>query len=152
MPGRAAAVACAVVGLVVLLPALRLDARVLAHPVSGPYPGLDQEQYVTGSGVVWPRVAKALRRRAPAGRVVILSPKADTNILHALLGYGSRFIFVKGTSPLASQARFSLTDSLDPFVDPQAQAKTDLGHLVPVERFFRIGRSGAVTLYERPGR
>jgi 4-amino-4-deoxy-L-arabinose transferase-like glycosyltransferase len=150
MPRPAAAVACAVVGLVVLLPALRLDARVLAHPVTAPYPGLDTDQYVTGSGVVWPRVAKALRRRAPAGRVVILSPKADTNILHALLGYGSRFVFVKGASPSARQARFSLTDSLDPFVDPEAISLARQGHFVPVERFYRTGRSGVVTLYERP--
>ena len=42
-----------------LAPALRLDARVLAHPDTARYPGMDDLQYVTGTGggSVWPAMA-----------------------------------------------------------------------------------------------
>ncbi len=44
-------VALAALGVTLLLaPALRLDARVLAHPDTARYPGLDDLQYVTGTG------------------------------------------------------------------------------------------------------
>jgi 4-amino-4-deoxy-L-arabinose transferase-like glycosyltransferase len=65
--GRAAAV----VGLVAaLVPALRLDARVLAHPDTARYPGIDDEQYVTGmyAGTGWPALASQLERHAGQAR------------------------------------------------------------------------------------
>src|SRR5437588_11248651 len=53
---RTPLVATAALGVLLLIPALRFDASVLAHPSNSHYPGTDDGQYVTGStaGTVWP--------------------------------------------------------------------------------------------------
>ena len=65
MPARWAAVVCVVVGLLLLAPALRLDLRILHHPATARYPGLDDLQYVRGPA--GHRLA-AHGRRDPAAR------------------------------------------------------------------------------------
>jgi hypothetical protein len=55
--------------LLLFLPALAFDVRVVADPATARYPGLDDEQYVRGwtSGHPWPPLAEEVRERA-AGR------------------------------------------------------------------------------------
>ena len=152
LPRRAAVAVCVVAGLLVFAQALRLDARVLAHPDTGPYPGLDQEQYVEQGGTVWPPATEAIRRRAAGRRVVILGLTSIPDTLRLMLGPGDeRYVFVYGNSPLASRADFAIVDRSNPFVDEQAQSLIDRGEFVPVQRFRRPAGTQDVVLYERRG-
>jgi hypothetical protein len=83
----AAAIACAAATAVVLAPAVVLDGRVLAHPATADYPGLDYWQYVAGwpAGGPWDRSADLLRERTGGRGAVTLVP-GDYGILRQLLG------------------------------------------------------------------
>jgi 4-amino-4-deoxy-L-arabinose transferase-like glycosyltransferase len=144
-------IALAVVAVsLVLAPALRLDARVLAHPASTRYPGLDDLQYVTGTGggTVWPGMADIIKRDARGKRVVILSPSAYTQVLEMLLGPTPRYVTVLGTAPEARQAQFAVTDEI-PFLDATAAKLVHDLHFVPVWRYQRPRGGAVATLYER---
>ncbi len=137
----------AVAVVLLLIPALRFDGQVLSNPTTAHYPGLDEVQYVTGSGNVWPKVAAVIRRGAVGSRVVILNPAASVAILQILLGSG-RYVFVGANSPLASRAQFGLYDNLDPFADLHGVfLMRQL--LRPIGQFARPRGGGVVTVYGR---
>jgi 4-amino-4-deoxy-L-arabinose transferase-like glycosyltransferase len=148
--GSTVASVVAVGGL--LAPALLFDARVLARPGTASYPGVDDLQYVTGTGggSVWPGVAEKIRQRGKGRRVVVVTPRAYAQVVEMLLGPDPRFVFVSGRSPLARRAQFSIEDEI-PFFDPEAAAVAKEGKFVPIARFKRPGGGAEVTLYERPG-
>jgi 4-amino-4-deoxy-L-arabinose transferase-like glycosyltransferase len=151
MPARRAAVACVLTGLLLLAPALRLDLRILAHPDTARYPGLDDLQYVTGTGggTVWPPMADLIRSRARGDRVYILSPTAYTQVLEMLLGPSPRYVTVDGLSPLASRAQFAVNDEI-PFLDGTAAAVVEKEQFVPIQRFTRPRGGATATLLQRP--
>jgi hypothetical protein len=153
LPARAAVPAVLAAAALLLAPALRFDARVLADPATTHYPTNDDWQYVTGDGggAVWPAVADAIRRHGSGRRVVILHPQANVDILRFLLGPDSRYEFVQGSSPLASRAQLAVYDET-PFVDRLAVDMTERLGLVPVQRFRRPRGGATVTLYARPAR
>jgi 4-amino-4-deoxy-L-arabinose transferase-like glycosyltransferase len=147
-------VGIAVAGVAVILllaPALRLDARVLAHPASARYPGLDDLQYVTGTGggTVWPGMADVIRRDARGKRVYILSPTAYTQVLLMLLGPDPRYVTVLGTSPEARHAQFAVSDEI-PFLDATAAKVMQRQHFKPVWSYQRPRGGATATLSERP--
>jgi 4-amino-4-deoxy-L-arabinose transferase-like glycosyltransferase len=150
LPTRVGFAVAALALLLLLLPALRLDWRVLAHPVSAKYPGKDDQQYVTGTGggSPWPGVRDELRRRARGPQVVILHPNANPERVELLLGLDPRYVFVRGDSPLARRAQFALTDRSAPgFVDQQSlDLMRELG-MRPIARFPRPRGGVVVTLY-----
>jgi 4-amino-4-deoxy-L-arabinose transferase-like glycosyltransferase len=150
LPRRAAVAVSVVAGVLVFAQALRLDARVLAHPDTGPYPGLDQEQYVEQGGTVWPPAVEAIRSRARGPRVVILGLTSIPDTLRLMLGPSNeRYVFVYGESPLAARAQLALVDRSNPFVDARAERLVREGRFVPVRRFRRPAGSQDVVLYER---
>ena len=153
LPGRAGALAIAAAALLLLLPGLRLDARVLADPATARYPSRDDEQYVTGTtgGAVWPGVADAIRRRASGSEVVVLHPAADDNVLQFLLGADSPYVFAQGGTRLAPRAQLAVYDqNTGPFVDVLAHRLSQRRGFVPLERFERPRDGAVVTLYGRP--
>jgi hypothetical protein len=137
--------------LVLMAPALRLDARVLAHPASTHYPGLDDVQYVTGTGggTVWPGMADVIRRDARGRRVYILSPTAYTQVLLMLLGPDPRYVSVSGRAPEARLAQFAVSDEI-PFLDASAAELMRKLNFKPVWRYPRPRGGATATLYERP--
>jgi 4-amino-4-deoxy-L-arabinose transferase-like glycosyltransferase len=144
---RAATAAIVVVGAVALSQALVLDARLLAHPDTGPYPGLDQTQYVRLGGHPWEPAAAVVRDSARGDRVVILSLTSRPDTLEMLLGPSDRYVFVTGSSPLAEQAQFAVFDHSNPFIDIQAKGVLDRSGLRPVATFGRPDGGPDVTLY-----
>jgi 4-amino-4-deoxy-L-arabinose transferase-like glycosyltransferase len=144
---RAATAAIVVVGAVALSQALVLDARVLAHPDTGPYPGLDQTQYVRLGGHPWEPAAALIRGSAHGDRVVILSLASRPDTLEMLLGPSDRYVFVGGASPLAEQAQFAVFDHSNPFVDIKADQVLKASSLRPVATFGRPDGGPDVTLY-----
>jgi 4-amino-4-deoxy-L-arabinose transferase-like glycosyltransferase len=152
LPPRVGVAVAALAVLLLLLPAVRLDWRVLAHPVSAEYPGKDDEQYVTGTGggSPWPGVRDELRRRARGSQVVVLHPNANPERVQLLLGPDSRYVFPRGDSPLARRAQFAITDrAAQPFVDEQALAQMRELGMRPIARFPRPRGGVVVTLYGR---
>jgi hypothetical protein len=120
IPHNTAVVTAAATTIALLLPALRFDARVLAHPATTRYPSLDDWQYVTGvpAGSPWPGLADAIRRFAAGQRVVIATPvsiiyenRFDPVIPELLLDNNPRYLFVESSSPLAREAKLAVTDS-----------------------------------------
>ena len=144
---RAATAAIVVVGTLVLAQALVLDARLLAHPDTGPYPGLDQAQYVSGGGHPWEPAAHLIQDTARGSRVVILSLASRPDTLEMLLGPSDRYVFVTGTSPLAGQAQFAVFDHSNPFIDLKADQVLKASGLKPVATFGRPDGGPDVTLY-----
>jgi 4-amino-4-deoxy-L-arabinose transferase-like glycosyltransferase len=123
LPHNSAAVAVAATAIALLLPALRFDARVLAHPATTRYPSLDDWQYVTGvpAGSPWPSLADAIHRFAAGQRVVVATPvsvsyenRFDPAITELLLDNNPRYVFVESSSPLAREAKLAVTDSARP--------------------------------------
>jgi 4-amino-4-deoxy-L-arabinose transferase-like glycosyltransferase len=154
LPPRIAVPAIVVGVLILLAPAFRLDARVLADPATAKYPGRDDWQYVTGApaGSQWPAVADAIRRFAAGRRVVVISPTVDPSIARLLLGDDSRYAFVSGDSPLAPQARLALTEERPLLVDAKAVAVMQQGHPRVIARFPRPRGGDVIELSElRPG-
>jgi hypothetical protein len=137
--------------LLLMAPALRLDARVLAHPASTHYPGLDDVQYVTGTGggTVWPGMADVIRRDARGRRVYILSPTAYTQVLLMLLGPDPRYVSVSGRAPEARLAQFAVSDEI-PFLDASAAELMRKLNFKPVWRYPRPRGGATATLFERP--
>jgi len=144
---------CAVgaVFLLLALPALAFDVRVLSHPVTTRYPGLDDQQYATSWSSAEPAhiVAPAIRERSPAGGVVTIATVGTLPApLDLLLNPGrakpdARFAFVVGdeSATVPPQARFAVVD-----------------HDYPVPRGFRrvlsVGRprdGDVMSLFERRG-
>jgi 4-amino-4-deoxy-L-arabinose transferase-like glycosyltransferase len=151
VPGRAGLALTALAALLVLLPALRLDWRLLAHPATAHYPGLD-EKYVSGTagGAPWPVFADEIRRRAPRGEVRIVDVGNNATVVRLKLGLDSRFVFVSRTPPEVARARFAITDELPgPFVNRELLAT--VRRQFTLVREFRRPHDGAVArLYERP--
>ena len=151
VPGRAGLALAAVAALLVLLPALRLDWRLIAHPATADYPGLDQK-YVSGTagGAPWPVFADEIRRRAPRGRVGIVDAGNNATVVRLMLGLDSRYVFVSRTPPEVARARFAITDELPgPFVNQELLAT--IRQQFELVREFRRPHDGAVArLYERP--
>jgi hypothetical protein len=147
--GRLAAVVVTCGLLLVMLPALRLDARVLADPAHTHYPGVDDAQFVTGisAGSIWPDVAGELRRRSGGRRVVVLRYAALTEVLDLMLD--NRFRFVDSDEPDAGRARFIVRD-VGPFADPRAESLIRRARFRIVRRFQRPRGGATVILYERP--
>lgn len=152
-PGVAAAVA---VGVLIMLPALLLDARLLAHPRVARYPGLDDLQYVTGvpAGGGWPSVAEAIRRRSGGRPTVILVAEADPNVIRFLLSAnpdsrGNPYTVVLPSDSRFAQSRFAIVDQL-PFVDEGALRFIARERFAVVGRFPRPRGGAVITLYERP--
>jgi 4-amino-4-deoxy-L-arabinose transferase-like glycosyltransferase len=153
IPQRAVAgltVAAGVLALLVL-PGL-LDGRVLRHPATASYPGLDDLQYVTGpeAGLPWPTVAALLRRRGGPGRTIVATDAADADVVQLLLGHSPRFVFVDGGQPLARQAQFALKDEL-PFPNPPADRLIRDGGFRLLARLARPRDGAVVLMFERSG-
>lgn len=148
---RVAAVACTVVVALLLLPALLLDGRVLAHPATARYPGADDLQYVTGTGAgsVWPGVARSIRAHARGHTVYILVTRSYSQVLEFLLDHDHSYHFVSGKSVHAREAQFSLDDEI-PFYDPDSAKITRDAHFVTVASFPRPRGGATLTLSERP--
>jgi 4-amino-4-deoxy-L-arabinose transferase-like glycosyltransferase len=147
-------VCTAVVGLL-LLPTFIFDGRVLAHPVTARYPGLDDLQYVTGipAGGAWPSVVRAIRRRGVGRRVVVFVAQADPNVIRFLLSSDpqsprSRYDVVVYGNPLVADAQFAVVDQL-PFVNQPALRFIARHDFVVMGRYARPRGGPAVTLYER---
>ncbi|MEA2362697.1 MAG: hypothetical protein QOD71_1842 [Thermoleophilaceae bacterium] len=162
LPRRAAAIACSVGAALLLAPALILDARVLAHPATARYPGLDYWQYVAGwpAGGPWRGATDLIRRRATGQQVVILVPGAY-NVLRQSLGDDGRYVLTDSRSPLAARARFGLFDTAKFPVDPTGfDRQLARLHFTRIARFQRPrgpcsgprepSCGGSVVVYERP--
>jgi hypothetical protein len=132
----AAVLACSAAAALVLAPALILDGRVLAHPDTARYPGIDYWQYVAGwpAGGPWEDAADLIRRRAAGDRVVILTP-GSYGVLTQLLGDSRRYVFADTSSPLARSARFGLFDTAGFPVDPK-----DFGAQLARRDFTQVAR------------
>jgi 4-amino-4-deoxy-L-arabinose transferase-like glycosyltransferase len=85
--GGPALVAAALLTALVVGPALVFDVRVLANPGTATYPGVDDEQYVTGwaSGGPWPLVARDLRRVHAGEPATVLMAEPVSDALRLLL-------------------------------------------------------------------
>jgi 4-amino-4-deoxy-L-arabinose transferase-like glycosyltransferase len=151
-PPRAAA-ALTAAGVLALAQAVLLDARVLNDPVAAHYPGLDEWQYVTGTGggEPWPKLERDMLRRAGDGQVIVITPTTDGNVIHLMLYDNPRFVFVKGTDPRAQTADFAITDE-NPLPDFQALAILRNGHYKRIGRYQRPYGGKVVKLYEREPR
>ncbi len=110
LPRRAALATCAVAGVLLLVPAIVLDSRVLAHPDTARYPGLDYWQYVAGwpAGGPWDKAADLIKSRASGRPVVIATPRGRYTVLAEILG--DRYVWVPIDSPLAARAQFGVYD------------------------------------------
>lgn len=150
VPGRLAGPLVAVGVALLLAPVLRLDARVLAHPASAPYPGADEVQYVTGpqAGSPWAAVAGAIRRGAGGRHVIVALDSADADVVKGLLRHSPRYTFVDGSTTAARAAQFLLRDEL-PFPDPAANRLLADGGFQLIERLPRPDGGAVVSLYER---
>ena len=148
-PPRAAA-ALAVAGALALAQAVALDARVLNDPVAVQYPGLDEWQYVTGTGggEPWPKLEREMLRRAGPGEVDVITPTTDGNVIHLMLYDQPRFVFVKGTDPRAKTADFAITDE-NPLPDSESLAILRKGPYKTVGVYQRPHGGKTVKLYER---
>jgi 4-amino-4-deoxy-L-arabinose transferase-like glycosyltransferase len=151
LPARWALPATAIVSFVLLIPALLLDARVLAHPASTRYPGLDDLQYVTGTGggTPWPAMADEIRARARGKTVYMLAPTAYTQVLEMLLGPSTRYQAVLGTDPRAEKAQFAVVDQI-PFLDATASRVSHNRGFKPILRYQRPRGGAVATLFEAP--
>jgi 4-amino-4-deoxy-L-arabinose transferase-like glycosyltransferase len=152
LPGpRGVALAAALLALL-LVPALRFDVRVLDDPATTRYPGLDDVQYVTGTGggTVWPPIAREIERRARGPQVVVISPRAYTQVLEMVLGPDPRYRFVPGSSPLARQAQFVVDDEI-PFLDGDAATIMRELDFRPVAHFARPRGGKVARLLVRGG-
>ncbi|MBN1528781.1 MAG: glycosyltransferase family 39 protein [Thermoleophilaceae bacterium] len=151
LPGPRGVALAAVLLLLLLAPALRFDLRVLANPDTARYPGLDDVQYVTGTGggTVWPPIAREMERRARGPEVVVISPRAYTQVLEMLLGPNPRYRFVPGHSPLARRAQFVVDDEI-PFLDGDAAAIMRELHFESVAEFARPRGGKVARLMVRP--
>jgi Dolichyl-phosphate-mannose-protein mannosyltransferase len=154
--------------ILALVPAVVLDARVLADPSSVRYPSLDDWQYVTGkpAGSPWPHVAALIRQRAVGSRVVILTPNADPTVVRELLGFNPRYVFSYGSWRDGPSAQFIYTEASGGRFGAGGMEIAQREHFVPIGRFVRprpcdsptphfgtpCPRGGeAVLVYERPG-
>jgi 4-amino-4-deoxy-L-arabinose transferase-like glycosyltransferase len=144
---RVAAAVTAAVALLALSQALVLDARLLAHPDTGPYPGLDQDQYVKLGGHPWEPAADLVERSAHGDPVIILSLTTTPDTLEMLLGPDDRYVFVTGDSPLAERAQLAVFDRTNPFLDLKAQQVLKRSGLHPVATLGRPDDGPGVTLY-----
>jgi 4-amino-4-deoxy-L-arabinose transferase-like glycosyltransferase len=149
--GRAGPALVAVAALLVLLPALRLDWRLLAHPDTAKYPGLDQK-YVSGTagGAPWPVFVDEIRKRAaPTGEVRIVDAGNNATVVRLQLGLDSRYVFVKRTPQDVARADFAITDDLpEPFINHQLIDQ--IGREYELVKEFPRPRGGAVArLYQR---
>lgn len=154
---RVLAVLGTVLAAALLAPALWFDARVLAHPRTARYPGLDDVQYVTGvpAGGAWPEVVTAIRRHSPAGPVVVLAAQADPHIVRFLLSSDprapdNRYHVVTPEQPRAAWARFAIVDEL-PFRNLPALRLIAKHGFAVIGRYPRPRGGPVVTLYERAG-
>jgi 4-amino-4-deoxy-L-arabinose transferase-like glycosyltransferase len=146
---------CTVLAGLLLLPTLLFDVRVLGHPVTARYPGLDDLQYVTGvpAGGAWPQLVKAIRRHSTGRRVVVLAAQADPNVVRFLLSPDpqsprNRYFVVVPSEPLASKAQFAIVDQL-PFANPPALRFIAQHHFAVVGRYPRPRGGPTITLYQR---
>jgi hypothetical protein len=155
----AAALVCSAVLAAGLAPAAILDARVLAHPETASYPGLDYWQYVAGwpAGGPWGHAADEIHERSTDRPVVVLVP-GNYGILSELLGDG--YALVDKRSPLAARARFGVYDTAGFPVDPKGfGAELARRHFIRIARFARPpgpcegprepACGGAVLVFER---
>jgi 4-amino-4-deoxy-L-arabinose transferase-like glycosyltransferase len=162
LPPRAALAACAAGAALALAPAVVLDARVLAHPATARYPGLDYWQYVAGwpAGGPWRGATDLIRRRGEGPQVVVLTPGAY-DILRQSLGEGGRYVLVTEDSPLASRAQFGLFDTAGFPVDPKGfEAELTRRGFARIARFDRPSGpcseprepdcGGSVVVFQRP--
>jgi 4-amino-4-deoxy-L-arabinose transferase-like glycosyltransferase len=136
LPGRWAALAGTAAAALVLAPGLALDVRVLAHPATARYPGLDYWQYVAGwpAGGPWRRTADLLRRRATGSRVVLLAP-GPYRVLRQALGASDRYVFARPDSTLARRAQFGLFDEARLPIDPKG-----FDHELTARGFVQVAR------------
>jgi 4-amino-4-deoxy-L-arabinose transferase-like glycosyltransferase len=149
LPAPLALPVTAAVASVLLAPALLLDSRVLAHPASTRYPGLDDLQYVTGTGggTPWPSMAEEIRTRARGRTVYMLAPTGYTQVVEMLLGPSSRYQVVLGTDPRAEQAQFAIVDQI-PFLDATASRVAHDRGFMPILRYQRPRGGATATLFE----
>jgi uncharacterized protein YgbK (DUF1537 family) len=98
-------------------------------------------------GHPWEPAAALIRGSAHGDRVVILSLASRPDTLEMLLGPSDRYVFVTGSSPLATQAQFAVFDHSNPFVDVKADQVLKASSLKPVATFGRPDGGPDVTLY-----
>jgi 4-amino-4-deoxy-L-arabinose transferase-like glycosyltransferase len=136
----AAAIGCSAASALLLAPALVLDSRVLAHPATAAYPGLDYWQYVAGpgSGSPWPAVVHTLRQRGIGRKIVVLTP-GFYPILTFLLAHDHRYVVVDATtsSAPASRAQFLVNDAIP---DLSGATNDQLPPQLAKQHFVAIGR------------
>jgi 4-amino-4-deoxy-L-arabinose transferase-like glycosyltransferase len=148
LPQRFLAIA---LGLVVLVPAFVLDARVLANPSTAPYPGLSRAEYATGwaAGTGWRPLADELERRARSGPIVVASYGGLSEALPLLLRHDTGIEIVRGedggTGPEAT-ADYVIENGSNGTGLPQ---DTGFGVLRPVWTFRRPVAGIPIVLYRR---
>lgn len=82
-------------------PALVFDTRVLAHPDTTRYPGIDDEQYVRSGAALPPykKVVRELRRLAAPGEVTVALGDFTSDYLPLELRNDSNVAFVRAENP-----------------------------------------------------
>ncbi|MDX6563300.1 MAG: Dolichyl-phosphate-mannose-protein mannosyltransferase [Gaiellales bacterium] len=157
-PRLARGLACAL-ALAALVPAASFETSVLAHPAHAPYPGFDEQQYVTGHGALSPltALAREIERRGgpypvridagPYPRKVYsdIGPWGLDLLLNgATVGARRRFdVIARGTSAQRAAARYLVSDGERGDAPPQPGYRLIL-------RIQRPERGAVLRLYERP--
>jgi 4-amino-4-deoxy-L-arabinose transferase-like glycosyltransferase len=171
---RTAAIGWTAGAALLLAPALIFDGRVLADPVLGPYPGVDNWQYVTGwpAGSDWQGAADVIRHRGTGRQVVILTPLTPVpsgrmSMLELLFWHEGRYVFASGKSALAgsalaTRAQFVITGGYGPS-DLSTVLGTDRQALQAQRQFVLVSSialpkgscagypcGGSLNVYQRP--
>jgi hypothetical protein len=103
---RLAAAALPVLVAALLLQAVVFDGRLAADPASVTYPGLDDEQFVTGwpAGTGVEAVGRELERHAGSSGPVTVLLGARPPVLEVRMSHPERFRFVRDDAPDAATA------------------------------------------------
>jgi 4-amino-4-deoxy-L-arabinose transferase-like glycosyltransferase len=116
---RRGTLVAAAAALLVALPALAFDARVIANPNTASYPSRDDSGYATGwpAGSPWPKVADELSRRAGGGPALVVLGEHQPIAVRLLLLDAPRLTLVRLDDPRAGAARFGVEND-EPLPDP----------------------------------
>jgi hypothetical protein len=141
--GRAGVLAAAAT-LLLLFPALVVDARVLSAPATATYPALDDEEYATSwaGGAPWPPLADELRRRTTGRPALVALGEHHPLAVQLLLLDTPRVTVVRLDDPRAAAARFAVQND-EPLPPPRGALRRR-----PVWSYERPRGGDTAVLYE----